>query len=363
MPWAFLLACGFEGTESATPSSGGDGGPDTPSPQPCVPGIFNACELAAPTQSLSVTSAMSLDTDSDPRCVATAQASGPSVCLMYFQDVAISASGRLVVTGAAPLALVAKGSMTIAGLLDVSSRRDPSQRGAGSAPAGLCSFAGAPANQLTGAGGGAGGSFATKAGHGGRGSVLGMSSAAGGQAAEAVPWSVLRGGCDGQVGGEGDDAPGGAGGAGGGAVYLSAATLQLSGAVFAGGAAGSGGSFDDGGGGGGSGGAIVLESDQLTISGRVFATGGGGGGGGETFQTGGNGQDGSRSSAAAGGKGGDEGDGGAGATDAAGTSGADGTNHSGGGGGGGGAGFIVFIGASPVTQGASVMPPAAMRER
>lgn len=337
---------------------GMDGGVDTPTPQPCVPGVFNVCEMAAPTESLSVNSSTTINTDTDGRCIATAQAGGPDVCLMYFNEVEIGSSGRLIVSGSRALAIVSRGPMTVVGAIDASSRREAGQRGAGSAPSGLCSFAGSPLNASTGAGGGAGGSFASKAGNGGGGSV----GATGGSSSNAqAAWSVLRGGCDGQGGGNGNNAPGGAGGMGGGALYLSAATLQISGLVLAGGSGGGGGSFDDGGGGGGSGGNIVLQSNALTLSGRLTATGGGGGGGGVNAEEGVGGQDGTRTEAAAGGRGGDQGDGGAGATNVTGSNGSDGTVDSGGGGGGGGTGFIVIIGQSPSTQGASIMPPALLR--
>lgn len=339
---------------------GDDGGVDTPGPPPCVPGVFDVCALAAPTESLSITGLLTINTDQDPRCVAAAQADGPEVCLLYFSDVTITAGGLLTVRGTRPLALVAKEALTIAGALDASSRAMGGSRGAGSAPAGLCSFAGNATNDSGGAGGGAGGTLASKGGGGG----AGKDGVAGGQAVEPpAMWTVLRGGCDGQSGGIGQGQAGGAGGLGGGAVYLAAATLQISGAVLVGGSGGAGGGRDDGGGGGGSGGTIVLQSDALTVTGRLLAPGGGGGGGGDNLGGGVAGSDGTSNEGAAGGSGNfDAGDGGMGAATAAAASGAPcANNDDGGGGGGGGAGFVVLIGTSIDTTGAIIVPAAVRR--
>lgn len=376
MRWGALLllvsACGFSGAEGqgeVAEDAGPDSAPDSGvMPPPCTPGFLDLCAQAAPVGSFVITST-EINTDTDDRCRVLKQASGPDVCLFYFQDVEVQGGGTLLAYGARPFALVAGGALKIAGTLDVSSRRSrPTKRGAGGAlapAAGVCAFVSNPAKARGGGGGGAGGTFAMQGGGGGTGNGDGLGGGAANSAGGtpgpmiALPAS-LRGGCNGQEGADGQNAPGGLMGLGGGAVYLAASSLTITGSVLAGGSGGGGGDRDDGGGGGGSGGMIVAQSGDLRISGTLLATGGGGGKGGNGTQNGQAGDDATTPTAAKGGGGNQGGgEGGDGATLATGARGMN--DGAGAGGGGGGTGFILLLGASPDTTSATIVPTATTR--
>jgi hypothetical protein len=339
-------------------------------PPACVPGFLNLCELTAVDSDFSVTNAQ-IDTDADNRCQTLKQTDGPDVCLFYFKNINVQAGGTLLALGARPFALVAKDQLTIAGVLDVSSQRGRlGQPGAGSAPTatGLCSSVSPPVVATGGGGGGAGGTLMTAGGKGGIGntdnSAGGPANAAGGVPglAQTEP-TFLRGGCNGQAGANGQTPPAGLLGQGGGAVYLSAATLVITGNVLAGGSGGGGGGgIDDGGGGGGSGGVIVAQSPSLRVSGMLLATGGGGGkgkggGGGPGGESG---ADAITPSAAKGGQQGNGGGhGGDGSTSAGGGAGQD--NVGGAGGGGGGSGLILLLGPQINTASSTIVPAETKR--
>jgi hypothetical protein len=342
-----------------------DAGVDAPA---CTPGMVDLCTRAAPTESLVLADELVIDTDNDAQCIPTAQANGPELCLMYFKEVVIQSEGTLRAYGKRPLALAAKSTMEIAGIVDVSSRRARSaQQGAGGAPTDSCSLGATPGPSNSGAGGGAGGTMASTGGAGGMGASVTAIGGVPGTTLSAL--TSIRGGCDGQAGATGDEA-GGAPGQGGGALYLAAPTIQISGFILAGGGGGGGGGRDGGGGGGGSGGTILLQSDGLTVSGFLLAAGGGGGEAGDNTSTVGSpGQDAATQEIARGGSAGTNGgNGGDGATTGTGGVGIVGTpapampaDTNGGGGGGGGTGFIVLIGVAPSTQGATIVPPATVR--
>ena len=359
MPALFFLvsACGFsgaQGIDGGTPPPDADG-PDVPT---CVPDFVNLCDLPAPTEAFLVGD-VTIDTENDVRCRTVMQSGGPDICLLYFTEIEVAAGATLFAHGSRPLALVATGAMRIFGIVDVSSKRSRiAMPGAGSHPAGLCMTTREPAGVLgpNGGGGGAGGTFGTRGGNGATGDNDGQN-LVGGLPGTAVPsLTMLRGGCNGQEGGVGRDLPGGLKGLGGGAVYLSAATMVVSGAVLAGGSGGGTAGLDDGGGGGGSGGAIVLESASLRVSGLLLATGGGAGQGGDGRDLGFLGQDATMITAAPGGNNPQStGVGGNGGTAGDGTSGA--TSVGGAGGGGGGSGFILLLGPEKDTTGSAIMPP------
>lgn len=352
-----IAGCGFDG---ASPQ---EQKPD----ELCTPGFFDLCPLEARAGAFSVApdTSRSLDTGDSGDCTVVAQADGSELCLLYFDSVAIE--GELLASGPRPLALAAREKMTIAGSIDVSSRRTrPSSPGAGALGASdaACAFRGAPIGFKDGGGGGAGGSFITIGGDGGAGNAdtkggASMPSTGGVAASEglAVP-SALRGGCPGQLGGDGNvanDGRGGAGGDGGGAVYLSARELSISGRVLASGAGGAGGVLTRaGGGGGGAGGMIVLQAASVTVSGLLLASGGGGGAGADP-NPGAPGSDPISTTPAPGGAGrGASGGGGAGA-------GAKGDNgrsaNDGGGGGGGGGGAILVLSPRPSLNGQAAPEP------
>lgn len=344
-----------------------DAGPDAP--PACVPGFLDLCEQPAPTGNFIV-GELQIDTDNDNRCKTLTQSGGPDVCLLHFTEIEVQSGATFLAYGSRPLALVASTSIKIIGNLDVSSRRGRLTRpGAGYAPTqdGFCGFATTPVDDTGGGGAGAGGTFLSLGGVGGDGDTDGGAAAGGtpGPVHSASP-TVLRGGCNGQAGGAGREAPGGPGGLGGGAVYLAAPLVHINGVVYAGGSGAPPAGRDDGGGGGGSGGMIVMQSPRLELAGSMLiANGAGGGQGGDGSTNGDFGDDATMVTAAAGGSNPNDagGNGGAGSTSAA-AAGAPGiSDGAGAGGGGGGAGFILLLGAATNTTGAMISPAAVERAK
>jgi hypothetical protein len=144
-----------------------------------------------------------------------------------------------------------------------------------------------------GGGGGAGNSGAGGGGNGTAGSdgefrsdtgdVVLQSPGYGGSASGATDLTSMTFGGGGGGSWQGN---GGAGGAGGGIIFISAATLTVSGSITANGGAGSG-LMVRGGGGGGAGGSILLKSQTATLgSGIITANGGAGGAGNYVYLTG-----------------------------------------------------------------------------
>ncbi|MGE5186090.1 MAG: hypothetical protein ACM31C_28740 [Acidobacteriota bacterium] len=358
-------------TTDATPG----GRADAPSGYTCVTGRFGI-QVCYPPQLADMRGlASTIDTDvmDQTDCLAvTTQTDGSQVCVIYADSIEIATT---TVRGGRPLVLFATSSITISGLLDVSSKSTGSQIGPAADDA-SCSITndGADGTATTGAGGGAGGSFGGTGGAGGDGGGNGMN--AGGataQQARTKP-TTLRGGCAGGRGGADSNSTAGTGGNGGGAVYLwtpGTGTIAINGKINASGAGGAAGTTntDEGGGGGGSGGMIVLDAGTLTmmVGATLIADGGGGGGGGlrngvTTDQSSGLDPDPALPGAGAlGGNATGGGTGGAGSTSATPPDGRPGHSANiamfdGGGGGGGGGGYILM---SPVAiNGTSVSPPS-----
>lgn len=298
------------------------------------------------------------------------------LCVVAGTDVTI---GDLRVFGPRPLVVIARGTLAVTGTLDAASHRagaNPVGPGVGATAATCAAFPGAPGFAQNGGGsgggaaGGAGGTFADAGGNGGKS----VSTAAG--AVAGITAHAFRAGCSGQNGGTRGGGVTAVGGKGGGAVYLiSAATIEVTGAINASGASGDAGTCAScagsnpttqqlldadayGGGGGGSGGTIILEAPTVDIaaSAKVFADGGGGGQGASRSATGAVGAEPTGLTPAPGGLGANDGgtgpnnggNGGPGAHAATktGTIGADGESSypGGGGGGGGGAGYVKTIG-------------------
>jgi len=284
-----------------------------------------------------------------------AAAGQPDACLIVGQTVTVDSAG-LTVTGTRPLVIVGA-NVTISGLLDIASHRGGAVAPGGNATQ-CAAFPTTPANSTIGAGAGAGGSFMTRGGNGGRGESSGVIGGTSAAADTAAP-TILRGGCPGQLGGTGTN-PAGAVGAGGGAIYIAAGKLSMpnTGAINASGAGATGGGTYSGGSGAGSGGMIVIYTYQVAMGGgKLVANGGGGASGGSSSANGVSGSDPTPTAPttpAPGGNGGGSsgGDGFAGTTQA--QSGAFGQNKSGGGGGGAG-GYIqsnitlIGISSSPNT--------------
>jgi hypothetical protein len=337
-------------------------------------GPLHFCEQSTSLGPRTYASDMPINTDTVGDCDRIAPAAGrqPSLCLVRATDMTIMAGVTITAQGSRPLVLVAMGTLTLSGTIDVSSHAGGITGAAANDPACPISVVaqGQQAGQNT-AGGGAGGSFGSA---GGAGGVPGgsMEGALPGAAVDGTQLTVVRSGCPGGNGGVDHDGGFGAGGASGGAVYLMATTkIYLEGGVIlANGAAGGGGSNVNvadapGGGGGGAGGLVMLDSPNIEIQGgTVMANGGGGGGGQGTGPSPGRNGDEPMSTApfvgAAGGAGGAQaGMGGPGSSTlgpgpgGAGTAFASGGGA--GGGGGGGAGVIRIFG--PVTGTSQIVPP------
>lgn len=319
-------------------------------------GLVTACFDAAPTGTQTITMDTFVNTGTSELCTQTMNA--VPACVIAAESIVVNSGVFLAGTGERPLVLVATGSITVEGSVDVGSYRQFNFVGAGSDMPG-CNAGGAP----TGTSGGAGGSFG---GRGGNGAAVGSA----GMAGDPLAPTVLRGGCSGQQGADNGAPTGGARGRGGGAVYLIAETsIAVNGAVRAGGSGAGGGatSASAGGGGGGSGGFIGFDTPSLAISGAVIANGGGGGEASGAQSTGDAGSDAtSPTTAANGGSGGtsfgtDGGDGSfgsmldgeAGAANCTSTC----TTPSSGGGGGGGAGIIKLYRATSPSGGGTISPP------
>src|SRR5262249_22497541 len=123
------------------------------------------CLVHQPTQDLTVTFVRAIDTNVGSNdCVDLTRPSASDYCVLSATDITLS--GTLVATGTRPLVLVATGTITVSGTIDVGSHLAViSTRGAGADPS-ACVITPAPAST----GGGAGGSFGSKGGDGGNGS-------------------------------------------------------------------------------------------------------------------------------------------------------------------------------------------------
>jgi hypothetical protein len=331
-------------------------------------GVVTVCfggsnALAIPTMPFNVNgSAMTMiDTsmNNGPNCKALqAQVGGNDVCVIAATTIGIS--GTLIAHGPNPLVLVATDGIMVNGSGAIQVEGTGMMAGPG-ADTTACSRAGSGSGNP--GGGGAGGSFI---GAGGDGGVAGMSGGSGGAASPGIEptlVTVLRGGCSG-----GDGTNGQPQGGGGGAVDLiSGSTIQINGSILAGGGGGSGATGNNGGGGAGAGGMIVLDAQGGTHfngGAAADANGGGGGQGQAPNINGSNGEDSIGPAVATGGSaanaGGSGGNGSFGAT-AAGSGQPGPSGNTGGGGGGGGAGLIFAWGPLSNSGSAAEISPAAIQ--
>jgi hypothetical protein len=303
--------------------------------------------------SLAVSTSVALNTDSGCTFVQS-QLSGPDLCVFSYQDISVTPSGSLLISGPRPAALTALGDVTVQGVIDAGLAGSGSGQGNG----------GNAVAVSTGAGGAGGGN--TAGGSGGRNAALQSGGNGGNSGTASAALTPLIGGSQ---GGAGTGAA--AGGRGGGALQLVAcgsltiaagAQISAKGRGGGGGTAVPAGSSPNGGAGGGSGGSLLLEGKLVSIAGNVTANGGSGGGGGVVGGTGSTGQDGGSGTlpaiggTAAGPGAGKGGDGGALAN--APGSGGNASSSSGGAGGGGGAAGRVRINACTAldTTGAVISP-------
>ena len=300
---ALAGGCGF-GAAVSRPGDGTiidaavDAPPDIAANLTCYgpAGAWRVC-LDAPASGATVLPPM-IDTDKDSRCL-KAQPAGwteamqPEAC--FIQGETITVPAPTAVTGGRPLVLVASTQITVNGVLDVASHVISTKPPRTSAD--CKAFGRAPESVSNGgSGGGAGGSFITRAGNAGEGQDNQGALVTNGVSAleDGVAPAHLRGGCAGQVGGAKNAGEAGRPGGGGGAVYLVAGgAIALNAIINASGAGGAGGNKGSGGSGGGSGGMIVLHSPQITsgAAGGLLANGGGGAGGGTTPANGVDGSD------------------------------------------------------------------------
>lgn len=311
-----------------------------------------------------------------PPSFVKAQGGGlPELAVVVVTSLDIPSGVTVRAVGTRPLVLAVRGSVTIAGTLDVSGVNVAHASGAGGetscgASTGGDGISGAAVGDRT--GGGGGGALGDDGGDGGDGVETSKGTKGVKQGADTqIP---LRGGCRGGHGGDRSATADGLGNGGraGGAVQVSAAgAVSVSGKVRAHGDGGLGGATRKGGGGGGSGGGILLEGQTIAVApgARVVANGGGGGAGADTVQSAApNGQAGQDTTARAAGAvgaswGASGGEGGA-AVGTVGLAGADrpnsGGNAGGGGGGGGGAGRVRLnaVGGCTVSSTNTVISPA-----
>jgi hypothetical protein len=299
-------------------------------------------------------------------------------CIVAATDITIASGKTLRAIGPKPLVLLATGTFTLNGTIDVSSRHDSSSLpdgsnfGAGSTgTAALCT----ETTDATVNGGGFGGSFGGAGGDG----TSGSGNDEQGVSAPALPLDIipptLRAGCPGGRGSSDstNGTPGVAGKGGGAVAIIAGDVITINGKINASGAGGTGAtsaSIKSGGAGGGSGGTIVLDSPSITVGSNaelwLFANGGGGGQGTSATpgtQAGANGAESLAPYTPANG-GNNSNSGGPGGRGAAGPNTGDedgkmpasGSSNDGGGGGGGGAGIIVVVG-TPALDSVSISPP------
>ncbi|TWT73471.1 hypothetical protein Pla123a_38070 [Posidoniimonas polymericola] len=255
------------------------------------------------------TGGFTIDTDAltfggAPGGVLFAQGGGaPDIAVFSFDGGGTLAAGNAItVAGSNPLALLFRGSVTLAGSIDVSGSNgvDAVQQavtglgGSGVAGGGRGGHGGPfSSNQdgvgpghgvvgsnsasVSGVGSGSGAGFGTAGGDGG----VGVTIRAGGLPyGDPLSGQLFAGSGGGGGGGQGVMRYGGGGGAGGGALEIGAlATMEFSGATIL--ANGGNGSLGFADGGGGSGGAILLHARSLSLDAatRIEANGGDGGSG------------------------------------------------------------------------------------
>jgi hypothetical protein len=298
---AALAACKFHSTGVTTDGNDGDtmlvdALDAPPDAQACFgTGTWQVCLASAPTDPPVLLPGI-VDTDSYTGCIAQIPdgwaANQGKACIVVSTSFTISSNVH--VKGSVPLVLVAADTLTVDADLDGSSHNGSPGPGHTST---LCDTTGTQPQDGSGSiggGGGAGGSFMTPGGDGGKGDN-GSRDRGSAVAADGNPPAVLRGGCDGQQGGDGNSA-GTAGGVGGGALYLlagNAITLTGNAQIAASGQGGRIGAHYTGGAGGGSGGMIVFWAPMITAmaTAKITANGGGGAAGADNNTSGDAGSD------------------------------------------------------------------------
>lgn len=323
-----------------------DAPPDAPPDGPNMdfgPAPFTVHLSALPTAGMTLPG--TINTDTSNLCATTAtwvSSSQPDACFIVATTIT-SGGSNTVATGGKPLVLVATSAITVSKNLDVSSKRAGSTLGAGGNYVQCAAFPSNPDPDANGGGGGAGGTFMTQGGFGGIGN--GDNNVHGGTPAniDSTP-VVLRGGCAGQKGANGNQSAGSPGN-GGGAIYLvagSTISITTGNGINASGAGGMHGGHSSGGSAGGAGGMILLYAPTIEATGAALvANGGGASSGGDGSGNGNDGNDPSTAMTAATGGMGPGGDGGRGGILTTGGSGGGvGAGTQGGGGGGGGVGYI-----------------------
>jgi hypothetical protein len=274
----------------------------------------NPCEtVTVQDLSVPVAGSLTINTDVDGSVctrVKSQLGSLPEICVMVRRNISFGAASTVTVTGSRALALVATGTISLAGTIDVSA--DGPVGGPGSLAASASQNAaanGMPNGESTpGNAGGGGGGFGMAGGTGG--SAPGTSAGSGGVVQGMVSIVPLRSGSSGGTNSALSGTPRqGLPGGGGGALQIvgcTSMTVTASALFDANGGGGQGGrpgssSTPGAGAGGGSGGAVLIEAQTMTLASgaRFYANGGGGGGGATLSGAGGDGQDGQAQNSAA----------------------------------------------------------------
>jgi hypothetical protein len=335
-----------------------------------VPSNVETALLYEGTTDFAIASSMTINTSTCMRVVT--QADGGDACVFVVRNMTVASGATLRVAGRLPVIILASGTVTIDGAIDLSAEgTTPGAGGYSGSPAAdtargpLGGDDGAFSGMWLDSGGGGGGHCGSGGNGGGAGSIDG-GSGGGSIATTLQPLTAGSGGGAGQGGGH-SAMDFGLGGAGGGAIQISSAVaIRVSGRIDAGGGAGQGGRGTvnwGAGGGGGAGGGILLEAPVVafTAGASILATGGGGGAGqnGTSRPAGENGRTLNRPASGGrptGSRAADGGDSGGGAT----ADGLDGETNTltdgNGGGGGGGIGCIVLRAVMPPTLSSRMSP-------
>jgi hypothetical protein len=239
-------------------------------------GLMRVCFDAEPTQPIIFDANEVLMTDVDPRCTTYHQSMdhADDLCLVMATSILVNPGVTVLALGTRPLVLYATATIEVQGVIDVSSQQPLYLHPAGSRSC--------PGQTVVNAGGGAGGTYATRGGDGGGGNTPTMPGDGGISTPVVTPLKKVRGGCNGMDGSPADGGSASLGGIGGGAIYMIASSIVVSssGAINASGSGGRNTGVYTGGGGGGSGGLIGCDAATVTIDGRIIANGGGGASGG-----------------------------------------------------------------------------------
>lgn len=218
---------------------------------------------------------------------------GQSVAVFTFDNVSITGTATINVTGIRPLVILSKQDFVLSRTLSVTGASSTTATGGTGMLGGFNGANGNGSGSGPGLGGKANNEGGAGASYGGLGGIGATANTAVGPTYGDLDLFNLYGGSGGGGGGSGSNS--GGGGAGGGAVSIGALGtiwIQAGGVIEANGGAGA--FATRFGGGGGSGGSILLSAPTVTNSGSLHARGGNGGGATQSNREGGGGGGGGR---------------------------------------------------------------------